>query len=68
MLGFANPNGTRNIDFDTMEVENASKTSDLKFARRMRRDWLSFLKSPFLIRCVSLRFVERGDPGRMLNL
>lgn len=41
--GFANPNGTRNIDFDTMEVENASKTTDLKFARRMRRDWLSFL-------------------------
>ena len=41
--GFANPNGTRNIDFDLMEVENASKTSDFKFARRMRRDWLSFL-------------------------
>jgi len=40
---FANPNGTRNIDFDLMEVENASKTSDFSFARRMRRDWLSFL-------------------------
>lgn len=40
---FANLTGTRNVDFDTMEVENASKSSDLKFARRMRRDWLSFL-------------------------
>ena len=38
-----NSTGTRNIDFDAMEVENASKTTDLGYARRMRRDWLSFL-------------------------
>ncbi len=41
--GFENSTGTRNIDFDAMEVENASKTTDLGYARRMRRDWLSFL-------------------------
>lgn len=47
--GFENLTGTRNIDFDIMEIQNASKVTDLGFARRMRRDWLSFLNQGLLV-------------------
>jgi hypothetical protein len=38
-----NPDGTRNIDFDVMEVMNGSKDNDFPGLRQVRRDWLSLL-------------------------
>jgi hypothetical protein len=38
-----NPDGTRNIDFDVMEIMNAARDTDFPAYREMRRDWLSLL-------------------------
>jgi hypothetical protein len=58
--GFENSTGTRNIDFDIMEVQNASKVTDLGFARRMRRDWLSFLNQGLLVGAAGSRHLMWG--------
>ena len=41
--GFENPNGTRNIDFDQMEIDNGGSAGGFSTLKRVRRDWLSLL-------------------------
>lgn len=41
--GFQNPNETRNIDFDVMEIDNGGAASSYGALKRVRRDWLSLL-------------------------
>ncbi|MCX8073503.1 MAG: hypothetical protein N3C12_13805 [Candidatus Binatia bacterium] len=41
--GFENPNGTRNIDFDVMEIDNGANRSGFNDLKLVRRDWLSLL-------------------------
>jgi len=41
--GFEGTHGTRNIDFDVMEIDNGGKPSDYDDLRMVRRDWLSIL-------------------------
>lgn len=41
--GFENPNGTRNIDFDVMEIHNGATRGTITDLKLVRRDWLSLL-------------------------
>ncbi len=41
--GFENPNGTRNIDFDVMEIDNGGSRAGFDDLKLVRRDWLSLL-------------------------
>lgn len=41
--GFENPSGTRNIDFDVMEIDNGGNRSGFSDLKLVRRDWLSLL-------------------------
>ncbi len=41
--GFENANGTRNIDFDVMEIDNGGSASSFRALKKVRRDWLSLL-------------------------
>jgi len=41
--GFENTNGTRNIDFDIMEIDNGGSASSYRALKKVRRDWLSLL-------------------------
>lgn len=41
--GFENPNGTRNIDFDVMEIHNGATRGSISDLKLVRRDWLSLL-------------------------
>ncbi len=41
--GFENPNGTRNIDFDVMEIHNGATRGTISDLKLVRRDWLSLL-------------------------
>lgn len=51
--GFENPNGTRNIDFDVMEIDNGGSRNGLDDLKLVRRDWLSLLNQG----------IEVGKPG-----
>ena len=41
--GFEDPNGTRNLDFDIMEIDNGGTLSGYDDLRQVRRDWMSIL-------------------------
>jgi len=41
--GFEDPNGTRNIDFDMMEIDNSGTAGSYNDLRMVRRDWMSIL-------------------------
>jgi hypothetical protein len=47
--GFENPNGTRNVDVDLMEIDNGGGTGSFGSLRRVRRDWLSLLNQGVMV-------------------
>jgi hypothetical protein len=47
--GFENPNGTRNVDVDIMEIDNGGSTGSFGGLRRVRRDWLSLLNQGVMV-------------------
>ncbi|GIW45744.1 MAG: hypothetical protein KatS3mg077_3026 [Candidatus Binatia bacterium] len=58
--GFENPNGTRNIDFDVMEIDNGGNRSGFADLKLVRRDWLSLLNQGIQVGKVGSRHFVWG--------
>ena len=58
--GFENPNGTRNIDFDVIEIDNGGNRSGFGDLKLVRRDWLSLLNQAINVGKLGQRHLPWG--------